>query len=81
MTVRFEVRLLEGCQTFHYTDESLEAIIEFEQGRKDRGLKNLNELAGDKRGRAGIINIGGSLAIEVDVRDVTDRKQCILTPL
>ena len=52
-------------------NESLEAIIEFEEGREDRGVGSLDESVGDKRGRAGIIDIGGSLAVEVDVRDVT----------
>lgn len=52
-------------------NESLEAIIEFKQGREDRGVKNLDKLAGDEHSRASIINISGSLAMGVDVGYVT----------
>lgn len=44
--------------------------MEFEEVREDRGVENLDESVGDERGRAGIIDIGGSLAVEVDVCDV-----------
>ena len=52
-------------------NESLEAIIEFKKGREDRGVEDLDESLGGECGRAGILDIGGSLAVEVDVRDVT----------
>jgi N-acyl-phosphatidylethanolamine-hydrolysing phospholipase D len=44
-------------------NDSLEAIMEFEERREDRGVENLDESVGDVRGRAGIIDIGGSLAV------------------
>jgi len=65
-TVAIHFRTFVGSE-----NESLEAIIEFEEGREDRGVENFNGSVGDERGRAGIIDIGGSLAVEVDVRDVT----------
>lgn len=49
-------------------NESLEAIIEFKKGRKDRGVEDLDESLGGECGRAGTLDIGGSLAVEVDVR-------------
>jgi N-acyl-phosphatidylethanolamine-hydrolysing phospholipase D len=52
-------------------NESLKAIIEFEKGREDRGMLRLDEQAVDGRGRAGIINIGKSLAVEIGVHDAT----------
>lgn len=52
------------------SNESLEAILEFEEGRGSRGILGLNDDAEDIRGRAGIIDIGGSFAVEVSVVDV-----------
>ena len=52
-------------------DESLEAIMEFEEGREDRGVLRLDEQVTDERDRAGIIDIGGSFAVEIGVRDIT----------
>ncbi|KAF4627175.1 hypothetical protein G7Y89_g10981 [Cudoniella acicularis] len=57
-------------------NESLESIMEFEEGREDRGVLRLDEDiegADDERGhagRAGIIDIGGSFAVEISVRDI-----------
>jgi N-acyl-phosphatidylethanolamine-hydrolysing phospholipase D len=52
-------------------NESLEAIMEFEEAREDRGVLNLNDPGKNEFGRAGIIDIGASFAIEIDVEDVT----------
>lgn len=52
-------------------NESLEAILEFEEGRDERGVLSLDDVAKDGQGRAGIIDIGGSLAVEINVRDVS----------
>ena len=48
-------------------NESLEAIMEFEEGREHRGVLPLGDRTNDERGRAGIIDIGGSLAVEIGV--------------
>ncbi len=50
-------------------DESLEAIMEFEEARENRGVLGLDNKATDDRGRAGIIDIGGSLAVEIFPHD------------
>jgi N-acyl-phosphatidylethanolamine-hydrolysing phospholipase D len=52
-------------------NESLEAIMEFEEGREDRDVLQLADSAVDERGRAGILDIGGSLAVEIEIRDIT----------
>jgi N-acyl-phosphatidylethanolamine-hydrolysing phospholipase D len=52
-------------------NESLEAIMEFEEGRQDRNVQRLDEQLADGRGRAGIIDIGASLAVEIGVSDAT----------
>jgi N-acyl-phosphatidylethanolamine-hydrolysing phospholipase D len=52
-------------------NESLEAIMEFEDGRKDRGVLGLDEKPAGEGGRAGIVDIGGSLAVEIATHDVT----------
>jgi L-ascorbate metabolism protein UlaG (beta-lactamase superfamily) len=53
-------------------NESLEAIMEFAEGREDRGVLELDEPAADERvDRAGIIDIGGSLAVEISVHDIS----------
>lgn len=52
-------------------NESLEAVMEFEEGREERDVLHLDEQAVDERGRAGIIDIGGSLAVEIGVHHVT----------
>ena len=51
-------------------NESLEAIMEFEEGREDRGVGRLDESTEHENGRAGIIDIGGSLAVEIKPHDV-----------
>jgi N-acyl-phosphatidylethanolamine-hydrolysing phospholipase D len=50
-------------------NESLEAVMEFEEGRDVRGVLSLDEQVVDGRGRAGIVDIGGSVAVEIEVRD------------
>lgn len=50
-------------------NESLEAIMEFDEAREDRGVLHLDEQGGDERGHAGIIDIGGSFAVEIGVHD------------
>lgn len=52
-------------------NETLEAILEFEEAREDRGVLQLNEQPADEHGRAGILDIGGSLAVEIGVNEVT----------
>lgn len=52
-------------------NESLEAIMEFEDGRQSRGVLSLGEHAENEHGHAGILDIGGSLAVEFRVRDIT----------
>jgi L-ascorbate metabolism protein UlaG (beta-lactamase superfamily) len=51
-------------------NESLEAIMEFEEGREDRGVLDLLEPGEDEHGRAGIIDVGGSLAVEIRTQEV-----------
>ena len=48
-------------------DESLESIMEFDEGLEDRKVLRLDQQATDEGGRAGIIDIGASLAVEIDV--------------
>jgi len=52
-------------------NESLEAIMEFEEGRENRGVLRLNDPAVNEYGRAGIIDIGASFAVEMTSREVT----------
>lgn len=52
-------------------DESLEAIMEFEEGREDRHVLSLNDEETDERGRTGIIDIGASFAVEIAIEDAT----------
>ena len=52
-------------------NESLEAIMEFEEGRGNRGVLPLDDLTIHERGRAGIVDIGGSFAVEISVQDVS----------
>lgn len=47
-------------------NESLETIIEFEEARQNRDVLRLDDLSADERDRAGIIDIGGSIAVEID---------------
>ena len=51
-------------------NESLEAIIEFTKERESRDVLSLDEPTVEGRGRAGILNIGGSIAVEMNVHDV-----------
>jgi len=50
-------------------NESLEAVMEFEEGRDVRGVRSLDEQAIDGGGRAGIVDIGGSVAVEIAIHD------------
>lgn len=50
-------------------NESLEAIIEFEEARVSGGVSRLGEQAVNERGRAGIVDIGESLVVEIKVHD------------
>jgi N-acyl-phosphatidylethanolamine-hydrolysing phospholipase D len=52
-------------------NESLEAIMEFEEARVDRNVLRLDEPEVEGRSRAGIIDIGESFAVEIGLRDVT----------
>ncbi len=52
-------------------NESLEAIMEFEEGREERGVLALEEHAAGEHGRTGVIDIGGSLAVEISARTIT----------
>jgi N-acyl-phosphatidylethanolamine-hydrolysing phospholipase D len=54
-------------------NESLEAVMEFEEGRQNRGVLNLDEQPVAGRGRAGIVDIGGSVAVEIDVHDAPEQ--------
>jgi hypothetical protein len=51
-------------------NESYEAIIEFEEAREEYGIQRLDEPRVDEHGRAGVVDIGGSLAVEIVVRDI-----------
>lgn len=52
-------------------NESLEAVLEFEEGREERGVASLDgDEGGSGKGRAGIVDIGGSVVVEVEERDV-----------
>jgi N-acyl-phosphatidylethanolamine-hydrolysing phospholipase D len=51
-------------------NESLEAIIEFTKRRESQDVLSLNEPAVEGRGRAGILNIGGSIAVEINIHEV-----------
>ena len=54
-------------------NESLEAIMEFEEGRENRGVLNLNDPGENEFGRAGIIDIGASFAVETSDEDVLEQ--------
>jgi N-acyl-phosphatidylethanolamine-hydrolysing phospholipase D len=54
-------------------NESLEAVMEFEEGRDARGVLSLDDQAIDGRGRAGIVDIGGSVGVEIAVHDAPDQ--------
>jgi N-acyl-phosphatidylethanolamine-hydrolysing phospholipase D len=51
-------------------NESLEAILEFEEGRESRNVLGLGDPIGSERGRAGIVDIGGSFAVEIQVESI-----------
>ncbi|TVY32136.1 N-acyl-phosphatidylethanolamine-hydrolyzing phospholipase D [Lachnellula occidentalis] len=48
-------------------NESLEAVLEFEEERGERGVLELEEGEDTGKGRAGMVDIGGSFAVEVGV--------------
>lgn len=52
-------------------NESLESIMEFEEGRENRGIKSLDEDTADESSRAGILDIGGSIAVGISESDAT----------
>lgn len=54
-------------------NESLEAILEFEEAREEAGALPLNGEENDERGRAGVVDIGGSVAVRISARDVSGR--------
>ncbi|KAG0645593.1 N-acyl-phosphatidylethanolamine-hydrolyzing phospholipase D [Hyphodiscus hymeniophilus] len=54
-------------------NESLEAIMEFQEGRENRGVLPLDGQANNERGRAGIVDIGGSFAVEISVQDIVGK--------
>lgn len=53
-------------------NESLEAVMEFEEGRNVRGVISLDDQVAEGRGRAGIVDIGGSVAVEIAVHDAPE---------
>ena len=50
-------------------NESLEAVLEFEEAREARGVLELEGGEDARKGRSGMVDIGGSLAVEVGVKD------------
>jgi L-ascorbate metabolism protein UlaG (beta-lactamase superfamily) len=52
-------------------NESLESILEFEEARESQDVLHLDQEAEEGRSRAGITDIGGSVAVEIRVRDIT----------
>lgn len=54
-------------------NESLEAILEFEEARAEADVLPLNQDKVDERGRAGVVDIGGSVAVRISARDVSNR--------
>ncbi|KAG4440612.1 hypothetical protein IFR05_003929 [Cadophora sp. M221] len=54
-------------------NESLEAILEFEEAREEANVLPLNEDTFDERGRAGVVDIGGSVAVRIKAHDVNTR--------
>ncbi|KUJ06836.1 Metallo-hydrolase/oxidoreductase [Mollisia scopiformis] len=55
-------------------NESMESVMEFEDGRESRGVARLESGADTGEGRAGIIDIGASLAVEIETTDVGGHK-------
>jgi N-acyl-phosphatidylethanolamine-hydrolysing phospholipase D len=51
-------------------NESLEAIIEFTKRRESQDVLSLDELVVEGRGRASILNIGESIAVEINIHEV-----------
>lgn len=52
-------------------NESIESILEFEEARENKGVLHLDQQAVDGRSRAGILDIGGSIAVDILAHDVT----------
>jgi len=46
-------------------NESYEAVIEFTEACEDRGVRSLEDTGYDENGRAGTIDIGGSVSVEI----------------
>lgn len=55
-------------------NESLEAVMEFTEGRENRGVLGLDEQTADGLGRAGIVDIGGSVSVEIEVHDAPEQR-------
>lgn len=47
-------------------NESFEAVIEYDQAREEAGVSSLEDAEVGKHGRAGVIDIGGSLAVKIE---------------
>ncbi|KAH8778032.1 Metallo-hydrolase/oxidoreductase [Hyaloscypha finlandica] len=51
-------------------NESLEAVIEFTKRRESQDVLSLDKPAAEGRSRAGILNIGGSIIVEINIHEV-----------
>jgi hypothetical protein len=51
-------------------NESLEAIIEFIKRRESQEVLSLNKPVIEGRSRTGILNISGSIAVEINIHEV-----------
>jgi hypothetical protein len=51
-------------------NESLESIIEFTKKREIQDVLSFNEPAVEGRGRASILNISGSIVVEINIHEV-----------
>lgn len=49
-------------------NESYEATIEFEEAREKKGVESIEGSLRCENGRAGVLDIGGSIAVEIEVR-------------
>ncbi|CZR54652.1 uncharacterized protein PAC_04536 [Phialocephala subalpina] len=49
-------------------NESYEATIEFDEAREKQGVETLEKSSHCKNGRAGLLDIGGSIAVETEAR-------------
>lgn len=51
-------------------NESLEAVIEFTKRRESQDMLSLDKPAAEGRSRAGILNISGSIIVEINIHEV-----------